>query len=225
MTNYYSQHAKVYVAVDCIIFGFDEGKLKLLVGKRKMEPGYGEWSLYGGFVDEDESIDAAASRVLYELTGMKNAFMTQIAAFGAVDRDPGERVVSIAYYSLINVKDYDDSLRKNHGLEWVSLDEMPPLYSDHSQMIVKALASLRRSISTEPLGFKLLPDLFTLTQLQHVYEAVLGQEIDKRNFRKRIKQIDFIEKTELIDKKTSKRGASLYRFNKRSYEEDPIFKL
>lgn len=225
MTNYYSQHSKVYVAVDCIIFGFDEGKLKLLVGKRKMEPGYGEWSLYGGFVDEDESIDAAASRVLYELTGMKNAFMKQIAAFGAVDRDPGERVVSIAYYSLINVKDYDDSLRKNHGLEWVSLDEMPPLYSDHSQMIVKALASLRRSISTEPLGFKLLPDLFTLTQLQHVYEAVLGQEIDKRNFRKRIKQIDFIEKTELIDKKTSKRGASLYRFNKRSYEEDPIFKL
>ena len=225
MTNYYSQHSKVYVAVDCIIFGFDEGKLKLLVGKRKMEPGYGEWSLYGGFVDEDESIDAAASRVLYELTGMKNAFMKQIAAFGAVDRDPGERVVSIAYYSLINVKDYDDTLRKNHGLEWVSLDEMPPLYSDHSQMIVKALASLRRSISTEPLGFKLLPDLFTLTQLQHVYEAVLGQEIDKRNFRKRIKQIDFIEKTELIDKKTSKRGASLYRFNKRSYEEDPIFKL
>lgn len=225
MTNYYSQHSKVYVAVDCIIFGFDEGKLKLLVGKRKMEPGYGEWSLYGGFVDEDESIDAAASRVLYELTGMKNAFMKQIAAFGAVDRDPGERVVSIAYYSLINVKDYDDSLRKNHGLEWVSLDEMPPLYSDHSQMIVKALASLRRSISTEPLGFKLLPDLFTLTQLQHVYEAVLGQEIDKRNFRKRIKQIDFIEKTELIDKKTSKRGASLYRFNKRSYAEDPIFKL
>ena len=225
MTNYYSQHSKVYVAVDCIIFGFDEGKLKLLVGKRKMEPGYGEWSLYGGFVDEDESIDAAASRVLYELTGMKNAFMKQIAAFGAVDRDPGERVVSIAYYSLINVKDYDDSLRKNHGLEWVSLDEMPSLYSDHSQMIVKALASLRRSISTEPLGFKLLPDLFTLTQLQHVYEAVLGQEIDKRNFRKRIKQIDFIEKTELIDKKTSKRGASLYRFNKRSYEEDPIFKL
>ena len=225
MTNYYSQHSKVYVAVDCIIFGFDEGKLKLLVGKRKMEPGYGEWSLYGGFVDEDESIDAAASRVLYELTGMKNAFMKQIAAFGAVDRDPGERAVSIAYYSLIDVKDYDDTLRKNHGLEWVSLDEMPPLYSDHSQMIVKALASLRRSISTEPLGFKLLPDLFTLTQLQHVYEAVLGQEIDKRNFRKRIKQIDFIEKTELIDKKTSKRGASLYRFNKRSYEEDPIFKL
>lgn len=225
MTNYYSQHSKVFVSVDCIIFGFDEGKLKLLIGKRLMEPCYGEWSLYGGFVGADESVDDAASRVLFELTGMKKAFMKQVGAFGAVDRDPGERVISIAYYSLINVKDYDDKLRQDHHLEWISLDELPRLYSDHSKMVVKALTMLRKSIGTEPLSFKLLPDLFTLTQLQHVYEAVLGQEIDKRNFRKRIKQIDFIEKTELIDKKTSKRGASLYRFNKRSYDEAPTFKL
>lgn len=225
MTNFYSQHSKVFVSVDCIIFGFDEGKLKLLIGKRLMEPGYGEWSLYGGFVGVDESVDDAASRVLLELTGMKKAFMKQVGAFGAVDRDPGERVISIAYYSLINVRDYDDNLRQSHQLEWVCLEELPKLYSDHSKMVLKALTMLRRSIGTEPLSFKLLPDLFTLTQLQHVYEAVLGQEIDKRNFRKRIKQIDFIEKTELIDKKTSKRGASLYRFNKRSYDEAPIFKL
>lgn len=225
MTNFYSQHSKVFVSVDCIIFGFDEGKLKLLIGKRLMEPGYGEWSLYGGFVGVDESVDDAACRVLLELTGMKKAFMKQVGAFGTVDRDPGERVVSIAYYSLINVKDYDDNLRISHQLEWVSLDELPKLYSDHSKMVFKALTMLRRSIGTEPLSFKLLPDLFTLTQLQHVFEAVLGQEIDKRNFRKRIKQIDFIEKTELIDKKTSKRGASLYRFNKRSYDEAPTFKL
>ena len=103
MTNFYVQHNKAYVAVDCIIFGFDEGKLKLLIGKRKMDPGFDEWSLYGGFVEQNESIDEAASRVLYNLTGMKNAFMKQVAAFGAVDRDPGERVISIAYYSLINV--------------------------------------------------------------------------------------------------------------------------
>ena len=156
---------------------------------------------------------------------MKNAFMKQVGAFGAIDRDPGERVISIAYYSLINVKDYDDTLRQEHNLEWISLEEMPKLYSDHNKMVEKALRILHRNISTEPLGFKLLPDLFTLTQLQHVYEAVLGHEIDKRNFRKRIKQIDFIEKTELIDKKSSKRGAALYRFNKKSYAEDPTFKL
>lgn len=225
MTNYYVQHSKAYVSVDCIIFGFEENKLKLLIGKRQMNPGYGEWSLYGGFVEHNESIDDAAKRVLFELTGLKNAFMKQLGAFGAIDRDPGERVISIAYYSLINVKDYDDKLRQEHNLEWVSLEDMPPLYSDHSLMVEKALKIIQRNISTEPIGFKLLPDLFTLTQLQKVYEAVLNQEIDKRNFRKRIKQIDFIEKTELIDKKSSKRGAALYRFNRKSYAEDPTFKL
>ena len=183
MTKFYAQHNKAYVAVDCIIFGFDEGKLKILIGKRQMNPGFGEWSLYGGFVEQNESIDEAASRVLLNLTGMKNAFMKQVGAFGAIDRDPGERVISIAYYSLINVKDYDDTLRQEHNLEWISLEEMPKLYSDHNKMVEKALRILHRNISTEPLGFKLLPDLFTLTQVQHVYEAVLGPEIDKRNFR------------------------------------------
>ena len=151
--------------------------------------------------------------------------MKQVGAFGAIDRDPGERVISIAYCALINVKDYDDKLREQHGLEWVNLEDMPQLYSDHNDMVNKAIHLLRRRINTEPLSFNLLPELFTLTQLQHVYEAVLGEEIDKRNFRKRIKQIDFIEKTELIDKVTSKRGAALYRFNKRIYAEDPSFKL
>ena len=152
--------------------------------------------------------------------------MKQVGAFGAVDRDPGERVVSIAYCALINVKDYDDKLRKKYGLEWVTLDNMPPLYSDHEKMVWKAISLLRRRINTEPLSFNLLPTLFTLTQLQNVYEAILGEEIDKRNFRKRIKSIDFIEKTELIDKVTSKRGAALYRFNKKAFEkEDASFKL
>ena len=151
--------------------------------------------------------------------------MKQVATFGAINRDPGERVVSVAYCALINVKDYDTELLKEHGVEWVEIDKMPKLYSDHNDMVRKALSLLRRRVKTEPLSFNLLPDLFTLTQLQHVYEAILDEELDKRNFRKRIKQIDFIEKTELIDKQTSKRGAALYRFNKRMYMEDPTFKL
>ena len=151
--------------------------------------------------------------------------MKQVHTFGAVDRDPGERVISVAYCALINVKDYDHRLLEEHGVQWVELDKMPQLYSDHSDMVKRAITLLRRRINTEPLSFNLLPDLFTLTQLQHVYEAVLGEEIDKRNFRKRIKSIDFIEKTELIDKLTSKRGAALYRFNRRMYAEDPSFKL
>ena len=225
MTTYYSEHSKVFVSVDCIIFGFEDKELKLLLGKRKMNPGMGEWSLYGGFVEENESLDAAANRVLFELTGLKNLYMKQVGASGAIDRDPGERVISIAYCALINVKDYDKKLLETHQVEWINIKDMPRLYSDHNDMVKKAIALLRRRISTEPLSFNLLPDLFTLTQLQHVYEAILGEAIDKRNFRKRIKTIEYIEKTDLIDKLTSKRGAALYRFNKEAYMEDPIFKL
>ena len=225
MTTFYGEHSKVWVSVDCIIFGFDEGKLRILIGKRQMDPGRGEWSLYGGFVRSDENIDEAANRVLYDLTGLRNVYMRQVGAFGSVDRDPGERVISIAYYALINVNDYEDRLREEHRVEWVNIDDIPRLYSDHNEMVRKALKLMRQKIKTEPIGFRLLPSLFTLTQLQRLYEAIHGEELDKRNFRKRIKEMDFIEKTELIDKKGSKRGAFLYRFNKRIYNEDPNFKL
>lgn len=225
MTNFYGEHSKVWLSVDCIIFGFDEGKLKILIGRRQMDPGRGEWSLYGGFVNADESVDDAATRTLYELTGLRNLFMRQVGAFGKVDRDPGERVVSIAYYALINVKDYDDALRVQHGLEWMDINAVPQLYSDHNEMVAKARKMMSQKLATEPVGFRLLPSLFTLTQLQKLYEAVNGEELDKRNFRKRIKEMDYIEKTELIDKSYSKRGAYLYRFNNRVYEHDPNFKL
>ena len=223
--TYYNDHSKVWLSVDCIIFGFDEGKLKILIGKRQMDPGRGEWSLYGGFVDGSESVDDAAIRTLYELTGLRNLYMRQVGAFGNVDRDPGERVVSIAYYALINVKDYDDALRKEHGVEWIDVNEIPQLYSDHNEMVRKARKLMQQKLAQEPVGFRLLPSLFTLTQLQNLYEAVNGAELDKRNFRKRIKEMDFIEKTELVDKTSSKRGAYLYRFNKRAYNEAPNFKI
>jgi ADP-ribose pyrophosphatase YjhB (NUDIX family) len=213
------------VSVDCIIFGFDENKLKVLIGKRKMDPGRGEWSLYGGFVRLDESVDDAAYRTLYELTGMRNIYMRQVGAFGSVDRDPGERVISVAYYALINVKDYSEKLRKEHKVEWVDINQIPTLYSDHNLMVEQALRIMRQKIKTAPISFRLLPKLFTLTQLQTLYEAVIGEEVDKRNFRKRIKEMDFIEKTNLIDKKSSKRGAALYRFNNKAYTEDTNFKL
>ena len=216
MNTFYGEHSKVWLSVDCIIFGFDEGKLKILIGKRKMDPGRGEWSLYGGFVRSDESVDDAASRTLFELTGLRNLFMRQVGAFGNVDRDP---------YALINVRDYDDILRRAHGLVWMDVNEIPQLYSDHNEMVLKARKMMQQKLATEPVGFRLLPSLFTLTQLQKLYEAVNGVELDKRNFRKHVKEMDFIEKTELIDKTSSKRGAYLYRFNKRVYNEDPTFKM
>ena len=223
--TYYKEHSKVWVSVDVIIFGFDEQKLKVLIGRRQMDPGRGEWSLYGGFVAANESIDEAAQRTLESLTGLNNLYMRQVGAFGSIDRDPGERVISIAYYALINVKDYSEQLRLEHGVEWVDINEVPPLYSDHNKMVDQALHIMRQKIKTAPISFRLLPSLFTLTQLQRLYEAVIGEEVDKRNFRKRIKDMDYIEKTELIDKKTSKRGAALYRFNKKAFTEDKNFKL
>ena len=225
MTTFYTEFQKVLLSVDCIIFGFTDNKLKILIGKRNMDPGRGEWSLYGGFVRGDESLDEAANRTLFELTGLRKVFMRQVGAFGNIDRDPGERVVSVAYYALINVKDYDEELRKQHGVEWVDLDNIPQMYSDHNDMVRRARKLMQQKMKTEPVGFELLPSLFTLTQLQRLYEAVNGEELDKRNFRKRIKDMDYIEKTELIDKKTSKRGAALYRFNKKAFTEDKNFKL
>lgn len=213
MVSYYHEHPRMLVSVDCIVFGFDGSELRVLIGKRKMDPGRGEWSLYGGFVHNNESIDEAASRVLTELAGLRHLYIRQVGAFGNIDRDPGERVISIVYYALINVNDYDEKLREKHGVEWMAINDLPPLYSDHRSMIQKARQMMRETITHEPIGFRLLPKLFTLTQLQKVYEAISGEELDKRNFRKYINDMYYLERTELIDKKSSKRGAHLYRFN------------
>ena len=225
MTQYYIEHQKILISVDCIIFGFEHNKLKVLLGRRPIDPGKGAWSLYGGFVRNEESVDEAADRTLFELTGLRNVYMRQVGAFGSVDRDPGARVVSVAYYALINVKDYDQKMLTEHDVEWINIEELPEMFSDHKQMIKKARKLMQQKIRTEPISFQLLPGLFTLTQLQRLYEAVNGEEVDKRNFRKRIKEMDFIEKTDLIDKTGSKRGAYLYRFNKNAYNEDSNFKL
>ena len=179
----------------------------------------------GGFIQENESADDAAKRVLSELTGLEDVYMEQIGAFGAVDRDPGERVISLAYYALININEYDRELVQQHNAHWVNINEVPELIFDHSEMVMKARQMMKEKASHKPIGFNLLPELFTLTQLQNLYEAIYGETMDKRNFRKRIADMDFIEKTDKIDKTGSKRGASLYKFNDKAYEKDPKFKI
>ena len=225
MTTYYNINPKFYVSVDCIIFGFDEGELKLLLLKRNFEPAMGKWSLMGGFVQEDESVDAAAKRVLAELTGLENVYMEQVGTFGDLERDPGERVISVAYYALVNVNEYDRELVQQHNAHWTKIDELPQLIFDHPIMISKARELMKHKASYNPIGFHLLPELFTLTQLQNLYEAIYGEPMDKRNFRKRVAEMDFIEKTDLIDKSGSRRGAYLYKFNDKAYRKDPKFKL
>lgn len=225
MSNYYCSNPKFYVAIDCIIFGFNEGELSLLLLKRNFEPAMGEWSLMGGFVQDGESVDDGAKRVLNELTGLDNVYMEQVGTFGEINRDPGERVISIAYYALININEYDRELVQQHNAFWVNINDLPDLIFDHPQMVEQARKLMQQKASTEPIGFNLLPKLFTLSQLQSLYEAIYGEAIDKRNFRKRIAEMDYIEKTDKIDKTGSKRGAALYKFNEKAYRKAPKFKL
>ncbi len=209
--NYYREHAQHFVSVDCVIFGLHEGKLNILLIKRRMMPGKDKWSLMGGFVEENESLDDAAKRVLYQLTGLENVYMDQVGTFGELDRDPGARVISVAYCALLNFDDQDHQRVTDNDAHWIPLDEMPELFFDHPQIVAKALEDLRQQVNRKPLVFQFLPELFTLSQLQSVYEAILGEKLDKRNFRKRIMESNSLEKTELIDKNNSKRGATLYR--------------
>ena len=225
MTTYYNITPRFYVSVDCIIFGFDKGSLKLLLLKRNFEPAKGSWSLMGGFVQDGESVDDAAKRVLAELTGLENVYMEQVGTFGEVDRDPGERVISVAYYALININEYDRNLVQQHNAHWAEINEIPPLVFDHPQMVKQARIMLQKKASSEPIGFNLLPSLFTLFQLQSLYEAIYGEPLDKRNFRKRVADLNYIEKTDKIDKTGSKRGAALYKFNEKAYRKATNFKL
>ncbi|MDE6480923.1 MAG: NUDIX hydrolase [Muribaculaceae bacterium] len=209
--NYYKEHSRHYVSVDCVIFGLHEGRLNILLIKRRMMPGKGQWSLMGGFVEEDESLDDAAKRVLYQLTGLENVYMEQVGTFGTLDRDPGARVISVAYCALLNFDEQDHQRVNDNDACWIPLDEMPELFFDHPLIVEKALEYLRLQVNRKPLVFQFLPELFTLSQLQSVYEAILGEKLDKRNFRKRILEEGVLEKTDLIDKSGSKRGATLYR--------------
>ncbi|HWR74483.1 MAG TPA: NUDIX domain-containing protein [Bacteroidales bacterium] len=221
MINLYSKNPKFFLAVDCIIFGYDitEKELKLLLIKRSFEPALGQWSLTGGFVQEKESLDAAASRVLHSLTGLSDLYMEQLYTYGATDRDPGARVISTAYFALIGIHELDPVIRRQNGAHWRSISNLPELIFDHRNMVDRALTELVETVKVRPVGFELLPENFTLVQLQNLYEAIYQRSIDKRNFRKKILSMELLEKQEEKEKETSKKGAWYYRFNEAKYKE------
>lgn len=218
LTNiYYYGSEKILVAVDCIIFGFDinEEKLKILLFKRLVEPFAGQWSLVGSFVRKDEDISVAASRILYELTGLDQVFMEQLKCYGKADRDPGSRVISIAYYSLIQI---NSKLNNLHDAEWFEVKDMPSLVLDHKEMVQDAMQQLKQNAIRRPIGFNLLPEYFTLPQLLKLYQEIYQKPLDDRNFRKKILSMDLLVKSGKKDKSGSKKGAFLYRFDKEKYE-------
>lgn len=207
------------VALDGIIFGFDRVNLKLLLIKRDFEPEKGSWSLMGGFLRADESLDEAASRILTKLTGLKNIYLEQLHGFGEVNRDPVERTVSIAYYSLINIHKHDKELVKKYSAKWFPINDLPELIFDHNEMVEAAKKRLRYKAARQPVGFNLLPEKFTLPELQQLYEAIYETRLDKRNFRRRILSMGVLEKTDEKQKGFSKKGAYLYQFDKAAYEK------
>ena len=217
--DFYAPQDKMYVATDCIIFGFEEGKLKLLVFKRRVDPLMGEWSLIGSFVKINEDVDQAAQRVLEEITGLKNIYMEQLKSYGAADRDPGYRCVSIGQYALIRINDYDKELVEKHGAHWYDIEELPELVLDHNQMVTDALEKLKQKARYQPLGFELLPEKFTIPQLQQLYEAIYQKELDARNFRKKALSNNVLIKLEEKDKASSRRGAFLYKFDDQTYQK------
>jgi len=217
MVKYYTEYDKFLVAVDCIIFGFDGKELNLLLIKRNFPPAKGEWSLMGGFLKKKESIDQAAERVLFKLTGLCNVFLEQLQGYGEIERDPGERVISIAYYALINIDDYDEELAQQYNAKWFPINDFPKLIFDHNMMVDKALRRLQRKAQNQPIGFELIPPKFTIPQLQRLYEAIFRKEFDKRNFRKKILSFHVLKKLEEKDRESSKKGAYLYQFDQKEY--------
>ncbi len=210
---------KMAVAVDCVIFGFDKGKLKLLLIHRGFEPVMGLWSLMGGFVKLEEDVDAAAARILKELTGLTSVYMDLLSVFGNVHRDPGGRVISVLYSALIKIDDQNEELVKKNNAVWIDIDKVPDLIFDHGKMVQLALKRLRTYAKVKPLGFELLPKKFTLPELQSLYEAIYDQELDSRNFRKKLLSMNILVKLDEKDMSSSKKGAFYYMFDEDSYKQ------
>lgn len=217
--NEYKVHDRMLMAVDCIIFGFDGKDLKALMIKRGFEPGLGKWSLMGGFVKTKESIDEGAARILETLTGLRDIYMEQLYCFGEVNRDPGGRVVSIAYFALIKIDDYSPQLMREHNAKWFNIKNIPSMIFDHKKMILMAKERLRQKVATHPIGFELLPEKFTLAQLQNLYEAIYEMSFDKRNFLRKILSLDILKKLNEKEKLLSKRGSFYYMFDYKKYKK------
>ncbi|MCC6286888.1 MAG: NUDIX hydrolase [Chitinophagaceae bacterium] len=216
--NYYFHKNKMLVAVDCIIFGFDGSQLNVLLIKRGFEPERGKWSLMGGFVHKDETAEAAAARVLKALTGLSDVYMEQLHAFTDINRDPLERTVSLVFSSLIDINQYKEQLNDDYEAHWFPLNEMPQLIFDHQKMVELAKQKLRYKAAFHPIVFELLPEKFTLPQLQTLYEGIYNQMMDKRNFSRKILSTGLLVKQKDKERASSKRGAFYFKLDKRKYQ-------
>jgi len=207
-------------SVDNVIFGFDRDKLKVLLIRRKNEPYGGYWALPGDLVRPDEDLDEAAFRVLDQLTGVKDVYLEQVHTFGKVDRHPSGRVITIAYYSLVNIKNVNIRAASfADQVAWKEVRSINKLAFDHYEIMETCLKRLRRNVKLRPIGFELLPEKFTLTELQRLYESVLEEYLDKRNFRKKILSMNILNTLHELQTGVAHRPAKLYSFDGAKYKE------
>jgi len=214
------EYARPALTVDCVVFGLDDEDLKVLLIERDLPPFEGKWALPGGFVRVDESVDDAALRELQEETGVKKVFLEQLYTVGDLNRDPRERVVTVAYYALVRLSSHKVKAATDaRQALWFAIDDLPKLAFDHDKILTMAHERLRGKVRYQPIGFELLPQKFTLRQLQHLYEVVLDRELDKRNFRKKILGMEILEELDEVETDVAHRAARLYRFDKRAYKD------
>jgi 8-oxo-dGTP diphosphatase len=213
------EYARPALTTDCVVFGLDDEDLKVLLIQRDLPPFEGGWALPGGFVRVGESIDDSARRELQEETGLKKVYLEQLYTFGEPDRDPREHVVTVAYYALVNLLDHPPKADTDaRNAAWFALDDIPKLAFDHRTILDSALVRLRGKLRYQPIGFELLPEKFTISELQWLYERILEQEIDKRNFRKKLNKLGILEETDEIQQDVAHRAARLYRFDRKRYQ-------
>lgn len=211
------EFARPALTVDIVVLGLDEEDLQVMLIQRDLPPHEGQWALPGGFVRVEEPLDDAARRELVEETGLKDIYVEQLYTYGAVDRDPRERVVTVAYYALVNLEGHDVHASTDaRNAAWFPVSDLPELAFDHLEILTAAHERLRGKVRYQPIGFELLPERFTLRQLQHLYEVILDRELDKRNFRKKVLAMEIVKETKEIEKDVAHRAARLYRFDKRT---------
>lgn len=214
------EYPRPALTVDCVVFGLDADELEVLLIRRGLEPFAGRWALPGGFVRTDETLDEAARRELQEETGLEQIFLEQLYTFGSIDRDPRERVVTVAYYALVKLSEHSVKATTDaDDAAWFAITDLPELAFDHSEIFETALARLRNKLRYQPVGFELLPKKFTLTQLQRMYEVILERPLDKRNFRKKILAMDLLVELDEVQKDVAHRAARLYKFDDRRYKK------
>ncbi|SNR54590.1 NUDIX domain-containing protein [Flavobacterium sp. ov086] len=208
------------ISIDCVIFSFDKKNLEVLLVHHAIGESAGKWGVLGGNPELEEGIDHAALRILYELTSLDNIYLEQLKAFTDPDRVRSERVITIGYYTLVNREDYNIKASVSvFEAKWFKINEVPKLIFDHNEILEFSLMQLRNRVRQAPIGFNLLPEKFTLLQLMHLYEEILGIELDKSNFRRKILHMKLLVELDEKQQDVSHRAAKLYKFDEAIYKK------